>query len=95
MERISTNCSLKFKLNNAFFIFPGAKKKNRSIKNVKKTETPNEVKIYNEHKIEIKKNCSKLWKIILISFCLILVIFLLLHEYCQYLFLFYAKTIIN
>jgi len=76
MERISTNCSLKFKLNNAFFIFPGAKKKNRSIKNVKKTETPNEVKIYNEHKIEIKKNCSKLWKIILISFCLILLIIL-------------------
>ena len=76
MEKISTNCSSKFKLNNAFFIFSGVKKKHRSIKNVKKEETPNEVKIYNEHKIEIKKNCSKLRKIIIISFCLILVIIL-------------------
>ena len=77
MEKISIDSSSKNKLKILFSIFPGAKKLHkRSIKNVKKAETSNEVKIYNEHKTEIKKNCSILWEIILIIFCLILVVIL-------------------
>ena len=78
MEKISTNCSSKYTLNKIFPFFSGKRENHRSIKNVKikKADVPNEVKIYNVHKIEIEKNCSKLWEIILIIFCLILVVIL-------------------
>ena len=75
MEKISTNCSSKYSLKIIPF-FSREKKYHRSIKNVKKTDAPNEVKIYNEKKTEIKKNNFILWGINLFIFCLILVIIL-------------------
>ena len=76
MKIISLNFSSKNTLNKILPFFSGTKTNHRSIKNVKKTDAPNEVKIYNEQKIEIKKKFFKLWKIILIIFGLILVVIL-------------------